>query len=1534
MRCGTSFEPAEGESECPAWQDCAESRASCADWCAAWCANCAAEASAETNAGSGSDDDLLLTKGPQAGGPAEQASWSLSNRDVLANRYVISRLLGAGTFGLVYLASDLDLQRPVAIKVPRPERLYRPQSVERYLAEARIVANLRHPNIVPIHDMGKIGDGGVFLVSSFIDGETLKDRIQRGPIPPRQVAAWVASIAEALDHAHSSRLIHRDVKPANILIEAATQTPFVTDFGLAAMVDDRTLCFGRVGTPAYTCPEVARGEGHRLDRRSDIFSLGVTMYELLTRKRPFRGGSDEEIYYRIIHETPTPPHLLNPEVSPELERVCLKALAKRASDRYATAKEMAEDLRLCVCETSTTVTPTPIVFKGLRSFDGEDADFFLDLLPGPWDRLGIPESITWWKKQIEQQDPEQTFGVGMIYGPSGSGKSSFVKAGLIPLLAPNIIPVYIEATGEDTELRLRNALTKRLGRRIDTQGLADFREAGIPQGDSLTATLSLLRRGAGLAEDSKVVLIIDQFEQWLHANRQDVDTALTQALRQCDGAKLQAIVMVRADFALAASRFMRFLETPIVEGHNFSTVDFFGVAHAERVLTRFGQALGRLPAEAERMTPDQLAFVKQAARGLSRHGEVVSVRIAVFSEMVKHKEWTPATLDEVGGTEGIGINYLEETFGGKAANPSHREHRIAAQNVLVALLPEVDTDIRGEMRSVDDLLIASGYQDKPREFAQLLSILDGDLKLITPTEPEGLDSSASSERPKKFYQLTHDYLVPSLRAWLGRVRLETRRGQAEMRLAERAKLWTAKSEHRQLPSLTEYLRIRLLTSPKRWSSGERAMMGAAGRFFGVRLSLFSFLAMSMLFASAVVLRGQQQRLDNERIASLFTANLGDFEGVARNLGDQPARVKDKLAAIAEGKAAPIGEAIAIVDFQKESWRAAYVLANQGAKYVKQLVEHAISSNADPQMVALVATRVRPYAYRRRGQPRASAADEAAEGEAAEVEPEGATNPFTEILWTAVQDAESDLAKRLRSAAILAMADPDSDRWPLFAPQLVEALLAANPFELAEWINLLKPVAPQFRHLLRDVVVDEQATSDVRSQAARAIADCDDGPALASLMMNVEPSLAALLFRGIESSSEAAVEEVFLRAIGSALMPSSSDVPGYTSRQQAHAALGLAKLNRCDELRDVLAKLDNPTVRTLFIVHAKDLEVPAEYLQAAYEIFAPPTPDTARQAILLALSFYNPRGMTERTRNWWLATLERLYRESPHASERSAAEYALRRHGLSVPRPPAPAYLDSHPEPAGDWSIHVSGQVLRRLRLPMISGELSADGTPATPSTNDAAARHAIRVIDMSVHEVTVRDVQILSEGKWDYDPVFVESDDAAAPYASLIEAMRFCRWLGEQEHLDESEQVYPAIERISIEQLNLTPEQLKKPGFRLPTAQEWQFACAAGSETPFFVGEDPAYLNHFAWYGRNCDKVMNVGTRVPNAWGFFDMMGNVAEWCHPQDPGLFGALYLGSGYRSQQDHLRTLGSKEWTADLDAEFSFVGFRVVRTVATEP
>ena len=272
----------------------------------------------------------------------------------------------------------------------------------------------------------------------------------------------------------------------------------------------------------------------------------------------------------------------------------------------------------------------PIVPRGLRSFEADDADFFLQLLPGPRDRFGLPQVLRFWKSRIEETDPETTLRVGLIYGPSGCGKSSLVKAGLLPRLADRVVSVFVEAAPGATEARLGAAIRKSV--------------PGLPAELPLSELLAAIRRGQSLPPGRKLLLVLDQFEQWLHAHPAPEGTELVETLRQCDGTRVQAVVIVRDDFWMSVTSFFRELDVHLADGQNSAGVDRFDTRHARKVLTAFGRAFGALPPARIELTKEQLTFVNQAVDGLAHEGMVSPVQLSLFAEMVKGRAWTPATL--------------------------------------------------------------------------------------------------------------------------------------------------------------------------------------------------------------------------------------------------------------------------------------------------------------------------------------------------------------------------------------------------------------------------------------------------------------------------------------------------------------------------------------------------------------------------------------------------------------------------------------------------------------------------------------------------------------------------------------------------------------------------------------------------------------------------------------------------------------------------------------------------------------------------
>ena len=260
--------------------------------------------------------------------------------------YELLEEIALGGMGVVWKARQTSLNRVVALKMIRGGILAEPEDVRRFLAEAEAAANLQHPNIVAIHEVGE-HDGQHYFSMDFVDGKNLSDFCDGRPLPANQAAELIATVADAVQFAHQRGILHRDLKPQNVMIDA-DGTPHLTDFGLAKRMDGAssiTQTGAVLGSPSYMAPEQAQGRADRIAPHTDVYALGAMLYELLTGRAPFRGDSPAETMMRVINDEPAAPSKRHADVPHDLETICLKCLEKEPSRRYATARDFAEDVR-------------------------------------------------------------------------------------------------------------------------------------------------------------------------------------------------------------------------------------------------------------------------------------------------------------------------------------------------------------------------------------------------------------------------------------------------------------------------------------------------------------------------------------------------------------------------------------------------------------------------------------------------------------------------------------------------------------------------------------------------------------------------------------------------------------------------------------------------------------------------------------------------------------------------------------------------------------------------------------------------------------------------------------------------------------------------------------------------------------------------------------------------------------------------------------------------------------------------------------
>jgi eukaryotic-like serine/threonine-protein kinase len=1008
-----------------------------------------------------------------------------------------------------------------------------------------------------------------------------------------------------------------------------------------------------------------------------------------------------------------------------------------------------------------------------------------------------------------------------------------VKAGLLPRLSGRVLAVYVEATADVTEVRLLKGLRKQFPALSPELGLVE--------------TLTALRRGQGMPAGKTVLIVLDQFEQWLHAKREQQNTELAQALRQCDGEHVQCLVLVRDDFWLALSRFMSDLHIGLVQDQNIALVDLFDLLHARNVLAAFGRAFGRLN---EPSSKEQASFLGQAIQDLAQDGRVISVRLALFAEMVKGRLWTPATLKEVGGTAGVGVSFLEETFSSAVADPKNRLHQSAARGVLKALLPEQGTDIKGNMRSYDELLEASGYAHRPKDFEELLRILDGELRLITPTDPEEAktDETSDAARGKRFYQLTHDYLVHSLRDWLTRKQRETRRGRAELRLANRATLWSDKPENRHLPSLWEYLDIRLLTKGKTWTPIQRTMMQRAGRIHGVRSGITAAALIAVMLAGLAVSRQIEEKRQADHASSLVE------QLAAADITEVP-RIVDRLAGSGQW-AEPLlkQEDAKAQPGSKQKLHMALALLPVDESKVNYLRDQLLV--VTPAQFLVVRDALIPQ-----------------------------KDAVVETLWNVALDSKQEIQRRFQAACALATYAPGDKRWNRINSLVAGHLVTLQASDLVAWRAALRPAKSQLVSPMAAVYRNASQERQQRSFATETLADylADRPEALVDLLADAEQFQFPVIFAKLAANQLQAISLAETELAKRAAEKASEDEKERRAKRQANMAVALLRMGKTDNVWSLLKFSPDPRVRS-YLIHwisllGGDPQTVVKRLDDESDV-------TIRRALILTLGEFTETQLPVVQRQPLIERLLSVYEIEPDVGLHGAAEWLLRKwrqdnrlrtvvekHRSKEEQLQARKATDKR-----QWYINTQGQTFAIID----AGEFLMGSPESEHRRNETQHRCHIgrrfAVSTMDVTKVQYRQFQQVDDPEV---AKIVRTDDSPQTGMTWYEAAQYCNWLSEQEGIVKEQRCYEPNEKgVYDSGMKAKDNYLELSGYRLPTEAEWEYACRARTVTSRYYGLSDTLLGHYAWYQANGqDRTWPVGTLKPNDFGLFDMQGNAWEWC-------------------------------------------------------
>jgi serine/threonine protein kinase/formylglycine-generating enzyme required for sulfatase activity len=1377
------------------------------------------------------------------------------------DRFRKDRLLGSGFSADVWECFDTKNKRLVALKVFRGSS---PESAFPDVAsgEAENLASLEHPGIVRFYEQVPYelteGVKSTALVLELIRAPTLKRWMESNQRPTLGIIVnLLMKLTEPMKFAHDRGVIHGDLKPANVFIDVKPDQSIsvhVGDFGIAApqfATDDRTPLFL---THGYASPEQERGED-RLTTASDVYAAGMIFYELLTGKTPFPSKDAES--WTLSNETATPPSSDRPGIPEALSDICMKAIDKSTARRYSNMEAFRNALADWLAEPEPALpgnTPEAVIDAGLRSYRGEDSKYFMRLLPGKVGSRGLPQIIIDWKRRLEPKSGEPEIVIGVLHGASGAGKSSFVQAGLIPALSTiQTSAIRIDCLEHDLNDQLRKNIASFLN--LSQQEI---------EARSLTELFHQLRSKQGVG---RLVIFIDHFERWIAATEDPASTDLFHAFRQLvtdkrtNAVPVKVLLLVREDFFSYLHNLLQDLLLDQPANLLFAErIEPFTTEHAKKVLKIQGANWKKFRADVDSLPPKQQDFVDIAINLLASEsmsvrssGRVSPVLLVMLMQLVKHVDWVRDTLKPYQRQSDILTKFLEMVV--SKVTDNRQDLKLGDfVRILNKFLPADGDEISRPSVPYDELLKSSSLA--PKQFDEVLVILDIDLKLITRAIDASNTSSENDSQPRNEYRLSHDFLVSCIRTWLVEREREGWRGRARLDFRERAGRWQTRGG--ELPGFADWVRFRLC-GEQPWSPAQTDMMNHGLSRILRRLAVITCLGLSAVFGVRQYSIRQSLEALADTIATAAPERLPELFRRGEAAGEE---LDDVLRQISSAGS------------EEQPRQIRLFLAARDSSYLPGLIVDLQEGN-DLRWIEPLRLRLELY-------------------------PEQC-DELLESFRNPVQSKTS----RFRVGLLLAGLNPAKLRLSWTEEDLkflAESLSLAGINEQEDARRLLRPLGERLVPHLNRIFDEAEATGAQQQNVAAALFDYTTSQALTEIVLRSRADETNFVFRQLTQEWSDAALDRLREEISKTPAPNLSQAKRVElGVRRANAAIVLARMGLHSDYLKIFRINDDPEALSQFAARCRRFGVELADLLASLDIVinsrlsGPAIEDRSESfviyGLLLALGSYPALEIPRESQQKVFDTLAGLYERHTSAAVHSISGWLLRQWGKgavvdqidSIEAPYDPKskrewFRLTLKDPIGQKTFALTFIVFPKGEYKLGSPDFEGAEPERSATDEQQVTVHLTRPFAICDREVT-----------WDmYDEIDrnlkheimskrpLPLGSHAAFGFTWEEAVNVCTtltgyWKGESSN-------WQCYDTSNLKQGRMS---VQRGGIRMPTSAEWEVAARAGQRTAYTFGSDPKLLGTYAWYRGNSAKAPQDSTvKPPTLSGLYGIQGNVNEWTH------------------------------------------------------